>query len=180
MRVGRLLLLLILLIPAGCSFFYYGAQSTISDPYDAAQECAFRNRIRRIAHETWRTIRKDDPKSYSTAYAKGFADGFVEFVDGDGTGEPPAVAPIHLRRKLLQSEAGQIEIDDWYAGYRHGVLAARATGLREKYLMPIALPPKPPQEPVPAQVVVPIPAADPVEITPQPMPIVTPARPLPK
>jgi hypothetical protein len=161
MKRRRLLLLLVLLHSAGCSFLYYGAENVVNDPYNAAQECAFRNRMRRFAREAWREICKTDGKCYSAAHVEGFEDGFVDFIDADGTGDPPGAAPAHLRRRLLKSDTGQIEIENWFAGFRHGVQVARASGLREKYVMPIPLPPKPPQDPMPPHVVVPIPAADP-------------------
>jgi hypothetical protein len=33
-------------------------------------------------------------------------------------------------------------MDDWFAGFRHGASVARETGLRERVLVPIALPPR--------------------------------------
>lgn len=171
MKLGRLMLLVVFLSSGGCSFFYYGAQTIVSDPYDALQECAFRMRMRRLAHLAWRNICKEDRKSYSAAYVKGFEDGFVDFVDANGNGEPPAIAPPHLRRQLLHSEAGQAEIENWFAGFRHGVQVARASGLREKYVMPIALPAKPPQDPVPARVIVPTNASLPAKTAPRTLPV---------
>jgi hypothetical protein len=176
MKHRRLLLLLVLLHSAGCSFLYYGAENVVNDPYNAAQECAFRNRMRRFAREAWRDICKADGKCYSAAYVEGFEDGFVDFIDADGTGDPPGAAPAHLRRKLLHSETGQIEIENWFAGFRHGVQVARASGLREKYVMPIPLPPKPPQEVMPPHVVVPIPAVDAEMNVPQQARFVAPVR----
>jgi len=160
MKLGRLLLLLVFLNSAGCSFFRYGAENVVNDPYNAAQDVAFRHRMRKFAREAWQEICKTDGKRHSKAYIEGFEDGFVDFIDADGTGDPPGAAPAHLRRQLLHSENGQLIIEDWFAGFRHGVQVARASGLREKYVMPIPLPPKPPQDPMPPHVVVPVPVVN--------------------
>lgn len=161
MNYGRMLLLITLFGPTGCSYVYYGAQNLISGPYDVMQECAFRCRIRTEAQATWREICRQQGRGSSAAYARGFEDGFVDYVDAAGTGEPPAAAPIHLRRGLLHSDRGQADIEDWFAGFRHGVSVARASGLRERVVMPIALPARTPAEPWPAQVVVPTALAEP-------------------
>lgn len=171
MKLDRMLLALVLVSPTGCAFVGYNAQNVISDPYNAIQECAFRSRLRLLAKETWRNIEKDGDKRFSPTYVKGFEDGFVDFIDADSPGDIPAAAPNHLRRRLLQSETGHQEIEDWFAGFRHGVDAARTTGLREKYVMPISQPARHPQEPLPAQVVVPLSTNEPAMPAPQVVPM---------
>lgn len=167
MRPGSVLMLLVALTQAGCSFVCYGMQNAISAPYDAAQECAFRCRVRHAARAAWRQIPKEDGHEYSAAYVKGFEDGFVDYVDAAGTGEPPAIPPIHLRRTLLRSEESQPSIEDWYAGFRHGAGVARESGLRERAVLPVGLPPRAASEAVSAQVVVPIPVEDQLRIAPK-------------
>jgi hypothetical protein len=155
MKLGRLLLLLILVSPTGCSFVGYGVKNVISAPYDAIQEVCFRHRMRNIARTMWRDIACKDGQTHSTAYQRGFEDGFVDYVDRNGTGEPPAIPPPWLCRGLVHSDEGQTDIEDWYAGFRHGARVARESGLRERAVMPIGLPAKTPAEPLPAQVTVP-------------------------
>jgi hypothetical protein len=155
MKLGRLLLLIFLVSPTGCSFIGYGVHNVISAPVEAIQECAFRHRLQNLARTAWQTIGCEEGHSYSKAYARGFEDGFVDYVDANGTGEPPGLPPACLRNGLLRSEAGQTDIDDWYEGFRHGARVARENGLRELAVMPIGLPPRPLPQPIPAQVLVP-------------------------
>ena len=157
MKLGRSLLLLFTLCQTGCAFFGYAAQNMVSSPYDAIQEYNFRHRTLRKAREAWQTTPKDEGCSYSAAYVKGFEDGFVDFVDADGTGDAPASPPIHLRRGLVQSDRGPQDIEDWYAGFRHGVRVARESGLREKAVCPISQPPRTLADPIPAKVIIPQP-----------------------
>ncbi len=155
MKIGNRLLVFCLLSPTTGCFVGYGIQNSVSSPLDAAQECLFRYRTRQQARDAWRKVPDEEGKCYSADYVKGFEDGFVDYVDAGGNGEPPAAPPPHRQRTLLRWEEGQNMIEDWYAGFRHGARVARASGLRERAIMPIARPPLTPTEPYPAQVVVP-------------------------
>ena len=168
MKLGRAVLLIFLLSPTGCSFVGYGIHNAINAPFDAVQECAFRYRLRQRAREEWQKTPCEERESHSAAYAKGFEDGFVDYIDANGTGEPPAMAPKHLRAGLLQLNDGQEDIEAWFDGFRHGARVAQETGLREQVVMPIGRPARTPVEPLPAQVVVPFFVEEPVEIIPPP------------
>jgi hypothetical protein len=152
MKLGQLLLLLVLVSSNGCSFFVYGIKNTINAPYEAIQECAFRHRLRNVARSALENICAEEGHAYSKPFARGFEDGFVDYIDANGNGEPPAMPPAWLRRGLLRSEGGQSDIQDWFAGFRRGAHFAHENGLREKAIMPIGRPAKSPTEPIPAQV----------------------------
>jgi len=139
---------MVLLGTAGCSWLPYAVRNTLGVPLDRIKECAFRRHLQKIARQTWTAMQRQDPKTYSPAFVKGFEDGFVDFIDRDGIGEPPAIPPQCYRHDVLRSPRGQIEIEDWYAGYRFGAQTARATGMRERVTIPISAPPRFPANPI--------------------------------
>ena len=63
-------------------------------------------------------------------YRMGFHDGFVDFVWGGGTGEPPPVPPRKMWNVVFRSDEGHQLAEDWFAGYRHGARVARDGGYR--------------------------------------------------
>src|SRR5262249_15497427 len=111
-------------------------------PVDEITDCVFRDRLHERARATWHEIQAAEPAAYSKAYVQGFEAGFVDFIDRDGTGEPPAMPPPYLRRAVERSPAGQDAVKDWYAGFERGARAAQQTGLRGRAVVPIGLPPR--------------------------------------
>jgi hypothetical protein len=62
---------------------------------------------------------------YSNDYADGFSDGYVEYLFGGGTGEPPPVPQRHYWNGRYQTLEGQQAIDHWFAGCRQGASAGQ-------------------------------------------------------
>lgn len=143
MRLGLPALLLLMPLLGGCSWVGYSLQNVWAAPVDWFEECKFRHEMRQLAREGWRQVEHADGGPYSPAYAHGFKCGFVDFVESNGTGEPPAMPPYHLQRDGYRTPDAQQEIEDWNAGFRRGASAARASGLRDRFVVPIALPPRP-------------------------------------
>jgi hypothetical protein len=143
MNVRRLLCLLALCAaPSGCSFLPYAIHNLVEAPCDVIDRGCLRRRFHQQAREAWKELTRSDPShAYSRSYACGFEEGFVEFLDGDGTGEPPAAPPWGYRTPRYLTPEGRQEVDDWFAGFRHGAAVARASGLRETVVVPLALPP---------------------------------------
>jgi hypothetical protein len=75
--------------------------------------------------------------------------GFVDYLDANGTGEPPAAPPKRYDRSRYETPAGQRAIEDWFAGFRHGARAAQASGYRPAVVLPLALPPRHVRDPYP-------------------------------
>jgi hypothetical protein len=144
MKPGIWTALLLLLGCSGCSWVGYAFHNLASTPVDYLEECSFRYQLRREARREWAEIAKSEPKkSYSRAYVDGFEEGFVDWIANGGTGEPPAAPPPCLVRAGLRTPDAPQEIEDWFAGFRHGVHVARQSGWREGVLVPISLPPRP-------------------------------------
>jgi hypothetical protein len=143
MKLGLRVLAALLPIASGCSWSHYATENLASAPVDCIQEWSFRHEIHRLANDAWRQIETAEPDHYSHAYAHGFKDGFVDYVEYNGTAEPPAMPPVKLQREGMRTPKAQQDIEDWFAGFRHGAHVARESGLRERFLVPIALPPQP-------------------------------------
>jgi hypothetical protein len=143
MKVRRLLWFLALCAaPSGCSWIPYSVHNLWEAPCDVLHRTALRCRFRRQADDAWDHVLKGNPGvPYSRMYAVGFNEGFVDFLDADGTGEPPAAPPWCYRTPRSLTPEGKQEVEDWFAGFRHGAAVARASGLRQAVVVPLALPP---------------------------------------
>lgn len=145
MRVWPLLCCCILAgLSSGCSFFYYSAKNLIEEPIKALNHCEELREFRLLAHEAWQQVLDCEPgQHYSEDYACGFIDGYVDFLDADGLGEPPAVPPDRYQlARYHRTPEGVKAIEDWFAGFRRGAAAARASGQRELIVLPMGLPPR--------------------------------------
>jgi len=73
----------------------------------------------------------------SDAFHDGFIEGFIDYVEAGGTGEPPYLPPFRYRLTEHRTAEGQAAIRDWYAGFREGSATAKASGLRELNYVPL-------------------------------------------
>jgi hypothetical protein len=98
-------------------------------------------RNRRLANEAWTQAQGADPgHGYSKDYARGFTDGFADYLDTGGCGGPP---PLPARRYWLlhyRTPQGHAAINDWFAGFQHGVAAAQESGYRRWVTVPSPAP----------------------------------------
>jgi hypothetical protein len=122
----------------------------------------------RLAAAAWGEIAAAQPgKSYSRDYVRGFRDGFADYLDAGGTGEPPTLPPRRYWRSGYRTAEGYQAIEDWFAGFRHGARCARDSGLRHFAVIPSSLSAMHPAAQVPVQG----PAAFPQEVIPVPPPV---------
>lgn len=92
------------------------------------------------ADRAWREQCSSDPEQcLSQAYVAGFKDGFVDYVYGGGSGEPPPVPPRPFWNVEERNPRGHLAATDWFAGYRHGAQVAREEGYRERALVPSSM-----------------------------------------
>ena len=139
----RRLILLLCVVQPGCSFFYYGAKNLVEAPLDARDEQLMRCRFNQMADDAWRQTVVDDPSlAEAYHYGAGFRRGFADYLEANGTGQPPGTPPWEYRSAAFETPRGQRDIEDWYAGFRSGAAAARAGGYRDAaVVLPLALPP---------------------------------------
>jgi hypothetical protein len=144
MKAHRLLCVLVLAgLNAGCSYLHFSVRNLVESPLKAVDECCAVRRFTGWAKDAWRHEQKANPEHhFSDDYARGFIDGYVDYLDAGGTGEPPALPPDCYQCSRYETPAGQAAILDWFAGFRHGSSVARASGKRELVVLPIGLPPR--------------------------------------
>src|SRR4051794_24627845 len=101
-------------------------------------ECA---RNRKVAREVFAEIRKAHPaQGYSEDYARGFEDGFAEYLFNGRTGGPPPLPPPCYLDLSYETPAGYHAVQDWFAGFRHGVAEAQGSGYRRLITLPSSRP----------------------------------------
>jgi hypothetical protein len=129
---------------SGCSFFDYCAYNMIETPFKELNHCQELRHFNALARQAWLHVcATETDHRYSDDYAVGFIEGYVDYLDAGGNGEPPAAPPdrYQLARYHMTPEGVQA-IDDWFAGFRHGAAEARASGQRELVVVPLSLPPR--------------------------------------
>lgn len=121
------------------SFAALVSRNSVQQPLRVFDNNSFIHRTKRKAEEAWQVVVSQcgDRKVYSPAYGRGFRDGFIDYVDAGGNGEPPYLPPFAYRDDRHHDAASQVAIQDWYSGYRHGASVAMTSGLREENLIPL-------------------------------------------
>lgn len=126
-------------LSTGC-FLCYAARNLVEAPINVADEWCMGHRNKRLAWNAWEEVRKANPtQRYSAYYIRGFKDGFVDYLDAGGNGEPPVAPPWCYRSSKYQTPRGYLDIQEWFAGFRHGAAVARTSGYREIFVLPLAL-----------------------------------------
>lgn len=120
----------------GRTLFDNGARTLVVEP---VQYCSHEDGIRthihheKLADEAWGQFCSCNPgHEFSTDFARGFSDGFADYLDAGGTGEPPPLPP---RRYWDQRDCRQASLD-WFAGFRTGAGMAQRTGFRQCVVVP--------------------------------------------
>jgi hypothetical protein len=141
---GILLVLAVWVAAAGCSnsdFLAISFQNLTLLPIQAGDEVRMKCRNRQRAEEAWQLISMGAKKEYSPDYAAGFKAGYADYLNIGGNGDPPAVPPFCYRTVHYQTPEGIEAINQWYEGWKHGALMAKASGLRELEIVPLSAPP---------------------------------------
>lgn len=138
----RMLLTLSLLglcaVAAGCNLLILGAGNIAEETHFKKEIVVSHHRLRALADEAWSELQKSGPAhSYSLDYELGFKDGFVDYLYAGGPGHPPPVPPRHYWDARYETPSGHHAIEEWYAGYEHGVQAALASGYRQQLILPL-------------------------------------------
>lgn len=119
------------------SFVWQFARNATQQPLKHRDDKHFIHVVRERAEAAYkaacgRGARHSDP------FHDGFVDGFIDYVEAGGTGEPPYLPPFRYRlTKYRTADGGVAVAEAWYAGFREGSAAARASGLRELNFVPL-------------------------------------------
>jgi hypothetical protein len=121
----------------GCTVIENGVRVASTDLRDCVDDARERHRNRKLAEATWKPIAQADPCKYSPDHARGFVDGFSDYLFW-GKEEPPVVPPARYRGFSYQTPQGYQAIEDWFDGYRHGVAMAVESGYRRLVTGPVS------------------------------------------
>src|SRR5205085_3346233 len=89
------------------------------------------------ASAVWAEVQAGNPGvTFSSDYAVGFADGFTDFLGAGGNAAVPTLPPRRYWNGRYQNPAGHQAIQDWFAGFRHGLGEARGRGLGAYAVVP--------------------------------------------
>jgi len=133
--------LLILSLQTGCGLSRQVAENVVIKPLQwnrYSDSLARHCRDKSLAEEAWEEVCSRDGDVYSRHYRRGFFDGFNDYLDAGGTGDPPVLPPRTYWRVYFQNAEGHQAIDDWFEGFRHGASIARASGVRNFVTVPLS------------------------------------------
>lgn len=133
------------LLGAGCTFVPNIERNILVEPARYCNDQKLFKRSRHLAEEAWTEVvsQYPDVEGYSCDYRDGFLEGFADYLNFGGHGEPPNVPPPRYRRAKYATPEGYSAIEDWFAGFRHGAATAHASGLRQLVTLPVIIPPDP-------------------------------------
>jgi len=101
-----------------------------------AQAVAICSHAHKMAEAAWQH-EFDAVANHHDDYRKGFIDGYADYVQFGGNGEPPPLPPRCYWAK--ESPDGRQKAFDWFAGFRRGAAAAIQSRARELILVPSSL-----------------------------------------
>jgi hypothetical protein len=128
------------LLNVGCTMVGSAADHVVYAAKETIEDHLERARYRQWATAAWGKIAPTAPAVPSSGdYADGFQEGFVDYLDAGGTGEPPPLPPRRYQALRYQTAQGYEAIDAWFAGYRHGVAVARQGPYRDWITGPSSL-----------------------------------------
>jgi hypothetical protein len=94
---------------------------------------------RHLAGAAWREFQADDPEHADSAdFAKGFKQGFADYLDAGGDSSRGRLPPQRYWKTRYQTPEGRSAIDSWFAGFKAGAQAAKASGYRDYVVIPVA------------------------------------------
>jgi hypothetical protein len=140
------------LLSPGCALVGASVETVAYKAREGFLEHKERSRDWKWAEAAWRDVCSANPQtSCSRSFAEGFKTGYAEYLYAGEPGTPPALPPRQYRGVAFQTPAGYRVIEDWFAGYRYGVVVARSEGYRDLIIGPNSLsgPPMPGPSPEP-------------------------------
>jgi hypothetical protein len=126
----------------GCQLFLNAKHNLHNEPVQGCNNVSLTKQTIAYAKEAWAAYGGERPTSIEIIdFERGFIDGFADYLDRGGSGEPPAVPPLHYRRNRYLTPEGQVAVQHYFAGFAAGAQEAKGSGIRQTLLVQIALPP---------------------------------------
>jgi len=136
-----LMLALLVAMPAfgsGCSFAQNIRRNIVYSPIYTYTDRAEDHRNHALAREAFRQMALQyTDHEFSCDYRIGFVDGFADYLDYGGVGEPQPLPASRYRTFGYMTPDGLAAMEDWKLGWRHGAATARASNLRELCTLPV-------------------------------------------
>jgi hypothetical protein len=124
---------------ADASFLHLTGRNLCESTSRCFENQTFKHSAMKYAVAAYRQVCKLAPDgALSAHYRDGFLEGYIDYLDAGGNGEPPAMGPFRYQMHEYQTIEGRIALRDWFAGFRHGASVAKASGFREMILVPVA------------------------------------------
>lgn len=170
--LGSAFVLLLILLSTGClanrpsrpsHYWHIAFRNLWEAPCRGLKNQFFKHQSYHDAHRAWLCVKSTHPETtFSWDYENGFIEGFVDYLEAGGNGEPPAIPPFRYRNAHHENLALLQATREWFDGFRHGSAVAKASGLRELHVVPVSDLPRvlTPQQPY---------AANPQPTTPSPV-----------
>jgi hypothetical protein len=139
-RIFMILIPLSGLLCAGCDMLTNFTRNIAFEVARCSDETIECYRFRREADRAWKETNAHSAETFSADFARGFKQGYAEYLDAGGNGEPPPAAPCgYWMTKGRLAEYFEA-VQDWSNGYRTGAAMARARGARMPGIYPTAAP----------------------------------------
>ena len=149
-------------LASGCQLTWDITRNLAFETYLCTDTVTSKIHYRCMANQAWKEYGAGHPECTDSAqFAKGFKEGYADFLEEGGDECPPPVPPRRYWKLKYQNEAGRAATAKWTAGYREGAVAAKASGARNYIVVPYNKC-EPPQPPLPGPgSVLPVPAIPP-------------------
>src|SRR5437868_3211430 len=131
MWIRRLSTFALCLLPTGCQLAGNAVHNIRYEMTLATADHQERANYEKLAKESWAMPKAKGICSPSTKdYEDGFKAGFIDYLQFGGSGQPPYMPPQRYWRAGYRTPEGHRAIEEWFAGFRHGVEEAKASGYR--------------------------------------------------
>jgi hypothetical protein len=136
-KSAALLVIALGLFSSGCTVAWRTARTLVAEPahYPTYLEhCVLQRQTRKLAETAWQETAGAAGRAPQGCYADGFKEGYADFLQYGGNGEPPPIPPRDYWNEA--TPPGRTAAMEWFDGFRHGAAAAKQTGLRELIIVP--------------------------------------------
>jgi hypothetical protein len=114
----------------GCNLAYLFVCNVYDEVANKAEEVKERHHDRELAEQAWAHFLAG-AGAHSEDFGRGFKAGFADYLFA---GDNPPLSPLPPKCYLkvsYQNPAGYQALEDWFAGFREGVAAGRASGYHQ-------------------------------------------------
>ncbi|HEY2908896.1 MAG TPA: hypothetical protein VGI99_01550 [Gemmataceae bacterium] len=129
----------------GCVGVYHPHDSLLAERGVVQSEQEISRMIHRRAREAWQEVcRQYSRRPFTPEFHDGFLDGYSDYLDRGGDGQPPAVPPPrYTQNKHYYSPEGHVRLRDYLLGFKYGTDVAIASGQRQYLTVPVLIPDAP-------------------------------------